>query len=118
MLKTLRDLFDSLLPPAADASPQAAEHALQLATAVLLVEVMRADASFHPGEREAVLAALRDKFELSDDEAARLASSPTPPRVAPPTCSRSRRASTSGSRWRRSCASSSTCGAWPTPMAT
>ena len=34
---------------------------------------MRADASFHPGEREAVLAGLRDKFGLADDEAARLA---------------------------------------------
>lgn len=73
MLKTLKDLFDSLLPPAPDAGPPAAEHALQLATAVMLVEVMRADASFHAGEREAVQAALREKFRLSDDEAQRLA---------------------------------------------
>ncbi len=73
MLKTLKDLFDSLLPPAPGSDPQDAEHALQLATAVMLVEVMRADTSFHPGEREAVLAALRDKFGLSDDEAVRLA---------------------------------------------
>jgi len=29
--------------------------------------------SFHPGEREAVLGALRDKFALSSDEALRLA---------------------------------------------
>lgn len=72
MLKTLKDLFDSLLPPAPGSHPQAAEHALQLATAVMLVEVMRADSSFHDGEREAVLAALRDKFGLSDDEASRL----------------------------------------------
>jgi uncharacterized tellurite resistance protein B-like protein len=72
MLKTLKDLFDSLLPPAPGSDPQATEHALQLATAVMLVEVMRADTSFHPGEREAVLAALRDKFGLSDDEAVRL----------------------------------------------
>ncbi|OGB08330.1 MAG: hypothetical protein A3E25_11020 [Burkholderiales bacterium RIFCSPHIGHO2_12_FULL_69_20] len=72
MLKTLKDLFDSLLPPAANAAPQAAEHRLQLATAVMLVEVMRADASFHDGERAAVLAALREKFKLADDEAQRL----------------------------------------------
>ena len=72
MLKTLRDLFDSLRPLAADADPRSADHALQLATAVMLVEVMRADATFHPGEREAVQAALRDKFDLADDEAARL----------------------------------------------
>ena len=73
MLKSLRALYDSLVPPPADASPEAAEHALQLATAVMLVEVMRADASFHPGEREAVQSALRDKFGLAADEAARLA---------------------------------------------
>jgi uncharacterized tellurite resistance protein B-like protein len=73
MLKTLKDLFDTLLPPAPAADPRAGEHALQLATAVMLVEVMRADTSFHPGERTAVLAALRDKFGLADDEAARLA---------------------------------------------
>jgi len=73
MLKTLKDLLDRLLPPAPGSDPQAAEHALQLATAVMLVEVMRADTSFHSGEREAVLIALRDKFTLSDDEAVRLA---------------------------------------------
>lgn len=72
MLKTLKDLFDSLLPPAPGSDPQADEHALQLATAVMLVEVMRADAEFHADERVAVLAALREKFELADDEAARL----------------------------------------------
>lgn len=73
MMKTLKDLFDSLVPPAAAAAPQDAEHALQLATAVMLVEVMRADAEFHADERHAVLAALRAKFRLADDEAARLA---------------------------------------------
>ena len=73
MLKTLKDLFDSLVPRAPGTAPAAGEHALQLATAVMLVEVMRADTSFHEGERAAVLAALRDKFALADDEAARLA---------------------------------------------
>ena len=73
MLKTLKDLFDSLLPPSAGSAPAQSEHALQLATAVMLVEVMRADTSFHPDERRAVLAALRDKFALQDDEAQRLA---------------------------------------------
>ena len=72
MLKALQDLLDSLLQPAAGIDTPSAEHALQLATAVMLVEVMRADSSFHAGEREAVLAALRDKFALSADEAMRL----------------------------------------------
>jgi uncharacterized tellurite resistance protein B-like protein len=72
MLRTLKDLFDRLAPPAAQADPREAEHLLQLATAVMLVEVMRADASFHDDEREAVLAALVDKFALAGDEAQRL----------------------------------------------
>ncbi len=72
MLQTLKDLFNSLLPPSAAAPPTAQEHVLQLATAVMLVEVMRADTTFHAGEREAVLAALRDKFALTEDEAQRL----------------------------------------------
>jgi uncharacterized tellurite resistance protein B-like protein len=76
MLKTLKDLFDTLLPPQASAVATSAagdEHRLQLATAVLLVEVMRADTSFHAGEREAVQAALVEKFRLTPDEADRLA---------------------------------------------
>lgn len=73
MLKTLKDLFDNLLPPEPNAQPSEAKHVLQLAIAVMLVEVMRADASFHEPERMAVLAALRDKFALADDEAQRLA---------------------------------------------
>ena len=71
MLKTLKDLFDTLRPEPAE-TPVQQLHRLQLATAVMLVEVMRADASFHEDEREAVLAALVDKFALAGDEAQRL----------------------------------------------
>jgi uncharacterized tellurite resistance protein B-like protein len=70
LMKTLKNLLDGLLPPQPGAADE--EHGLQLATAVMLVEVMRADASFHAAERAAVLAALRTKFGLSEDEAARL----------------------------------------------
>lgn len=73
MLKTLKDLFDSLLPPPAGMPLPDAEHRLQLATAVMLVEVMRADITFHADARAQVLAALREKFALADDEAGRLA---------------------------------------------
>jgi uncharacterized tellurite resistance protein B-like protein len=75
MLKTLKDLFDCLLPapPGTAAAPAREEHRLQLATAVLLVEVMRADSNFGVPERQAVQAALIEKFALSADEADRLA---------------------------------------------
>jgi uncharacterized tellurite resistance protein B-like protein len=72
MLKSLKDLFDSLTALPAAQAPARSEHLLQLAAAVLLVEVMRADASFHDGEREQVRAALIEKFALTPDEAGRL----------------------------------------------
>jgi uncharacterized tellurite resistance protein B-like protein len=72
MLKSLKDLFDTLRPLASDAPPDKQRHLLQLATAVLLVEVMRADREFQPAERRAVVAALHDKFKLDDDEMQRL----------------------------------------------
>lgn len=73
MLRTLHNLLAALQPPPPGAAAADDEHLLQLATAVMLVEVMRSDATFHDDERLAVLAALRDKFELTADEAARLA---------------------------------------------
>jgi uncharacterized tellurite resistance protein B-like protein len=74
MLRTLRELFDTLLPPPGSATGAAAdlEHRLRLATAVLLVEVMRADGHFGAAEQAAVRAALVEKFELGADEAERL----------------------------------------------
>jgi uncharacterized tellurite resistance protein B-like protein len=72
MLRTLKDLFNTFTSAAASPSPVEREHALQLATAVLLVEVMRADPKIDIAERHAVVTALRQKFELSADELARL----------------------------------------------
>ena len=72
MLQTLKDLFGALQPPPSAAHRQTVEHTLQLATAVMLMEVMRADASFGTVERRAVIDALRAKFSLADDEIARL----------------------------------------------
>lgn len=66
MFTTLKSFLEPLLPQAA---PRAAfEHTLQVATAVLLVEVMRSDARIGLSERAAVIVALRDRFELDADE--------------------------------------------------
>jgi uncharacterized tellurite resistance protein B-like protein len=71
MLRSLKDLFDAFASPA-PASPAEEEHALQLACAVLLVEVMRADAAVSGAERDAVVTAMRRKFLLAPDEVDRL----------------------------------------------
>lgn len=76
MLRTLKDLFDnlsaSLATPAGGQTRPEQEHTLQLATAVLLVEVMRAEPTMADSERDAVLRALRVKFALAEDELQRL----------------------------------------------
>ncbi|NWG73945.1 MAG: TerB family tellurite resistance protein [Rubrivivax sp.] len=72
MLRTLKDLFDSLLPPSPAAPAADGEHALQLATAVLLVEVMRSAPEVGADERRAVVDALRATFALGADEIERL----------------------------------------------
>lgn len=59
-------------PADSAADPAAAEHALRLATAVLLIEVMRADPKPGDAEKPAVLQALREKFALDDTELANL----------------------------------------------
>ena len=71
MLRTLKDLFNSVIAPPGPSSARN-EQSLQLATAVLLVEVMRADPALGPQERLAVVAALRQKFSLADEELSRL----------------------------------------------
>lgn len=72
MLKTLKDLFDSFAQLAPSQSPAQREHAVQLAAAVLLVEVVRSESSMDTAERTTMVAALRGKFALSDDELERL----------------------------------------------
>jgi uncharacterized tellurite resistance protein B-like protein len=72
MLRTLKELFGVLAPPTPAADPKGVEHTLQLATAVMLVEVMRADAQVGIAERHAVIEALRSSFALADDEIERL----------------------------------------------
>ena len=66
MLQSLKDWLDSLAPRAEPV--QAPEQLLQLAAAVLLVEVMRSDSQTTDEERAAVLSALKRRFELAAGE--------------------------------------------------
>ena len=68
MLNNLKALFESLKPAAPGASAETAKHPLRLATAVLLVEMMRADPELDAAERDAVVAALHGQFDLRPDE--------------------------------------------------
>lgn len=73
MLNSLKNLLAPLFVLSDDqAASISDERSLQLATAVLLVEVMRADAKVGELESDAVVAALRSKFALSNHEVQQL----------------------------------------------
>lgn len=66
MLNKLNEFFSTLITPAND-TPRP-EHTLQLATAVLMIEVMRADAECGEAEQATVMRILKQLFQLSDHE--------------------------------------------------
>ena len=70
MIRAFQRMFESTVAAAARApEPDEREHGYHVATAALLVEVMRADHEVRPEEREAVLRALGAAFgDLSADE--------------------------------------------------
>jgi len=69
MLKTLRDKLTTALGQSASEGAEARGHALRLATATLLIEIVRADYREDLTENEAVFAQLKRNFELQEDEA-------------------------------------------------
>jgi uncharacterized tellurite resistance protein B-like protein len=72
MLKSIQQFFESNIQLAADAREDQSEHALQLATAALLIEVTRADFQVEDRERLAVEAAIKRVFDLSTEETSEL----------------------------------------------
>ncbi|WP_295952109.1 TerB family tellurite resistance protein [Rhodoferax sp.] len=64
MLRALKDIFDDLVAQATEPSPAERQHAQNLATAVLLVEVMRADPAKTAVERQAVVLTLQQRLQL------------------------------------------------------
>ena len=67
MLTAIREFFDAHI--GTSVSERDARHAIELATAALLVEVGRLDTEIDAAERAAVLRAVRGKFGLSAAEA-------------------------------------------------
>ncbi len=71
MLGAIQDFFRSKIEPDLQAGPD--QHGLQLATAALLFEMLRADDAEHPEERDTLEQALRSSFTLSESETRELA---------------------------------------------
>ena len=67
MLRKLAALFDDAFGPKTD-DPAAREHALRVATALLLIEVAKADYADDLAEDEVLLLSLKQFFALDDAE--------------------------------------------------
>ena len=68
MIATLKDFLAQLVEPGLRAGAASSGRALQVATAALLLEMMRADDAVSAVERNSVAAALRSRFGLADAE--------------------------------------------------
>lgn len=71
MLRTIRRFFESKIEPGRGAEEDI-DHRLQVATAALLIEMIRMDSHIKEVERQAVVRAIRAKFSLTREETARL----------------------------------------------
>lgn len=71
MLGKLASLFDGAFA-VTESDPAAREHALRVATALLLIEVSRADYAADAAETQSMIASLRQFFALDEGEAASL----------------------------------------------
>ncbi len=68
MLQSIKTFFQEKISAVSDDKPDSSEHALQLATAALLIEMTRADFEVKDEERRAVTTAIQSAFQLSLDE--------------------------------------------------
>jgi uncharacterized tellurite resistance protein B-like protein len=68
MLEALRQLFQARVAQPVQADAAAREHALRLAAAALLFEIVRADATVEEAERTVMRASLQSTFDLTAEE--------------------------------------------------
>jgi uncharacterized tellurite resistance protein B-like protein len=68
MIASLKDFFTQFVEPAAQPDTAGGEHALQVATAALLLEMMRMDSRISDEERATIAEVMRQQFHLNADE--------------------------------------------------
>lgn len=72
MIATIRQFFDTHLNPGHDTSQENKDHAIQLASAALLIETTRVDNEVKEEELQTVTNAIKKTFGLSPDETTEL----------------------------------------------
>jgi uncharacterized tellurite resistance protein B-like protein len=68
MVFSIRNIYKQFIQPASGKTDEVSEHAIQVATAALLIEMMKADGKVSEDERKAVMQTIQSKFSLTDDE--------------------------------------------------
>jgi len=68
MVNTVRNFFKKYVVSSPEDRDNVSEHSLRIATAALLVEMMRADSEIKDDERKAVTKKLQSSFGLSEEE--------------------------------------------------
>lgn len=68
MVSTIKQFFEKYIKPSPENSDKVTEHSLQLATAALLIEMMRADAKVSEDERRTITKSIQSKFKLTEEE--------------------------------------------------
>lgn len=68
MVFSLKKIYKQFIQPSSDKPEEHSEHAIQVATAALLIEMMKADGKVSADERKAVMQTIQSKFNLPEDE--------------------------------------------------
>ena len=68
MVFSIKKFFEKHIQPTSDRTDEVSEHSIQVATAALLIEMMKADGKVSEDERKAVMQTIQSKFNLTDEE--------------------------------------------------
>jgi len=68
MINTIKQFFEKNIQTAPKSPEDVSEHSLQLATAALMIEMMRADTEISDEEQRAITVTIKSKFDLSAEE--------------------------------------------------
>jgi uncharacterized tellurite resistance protein B-like protein len=68
MINTIKQFFNTYIQQPGENVDAPSEHALQIATAALLIEMMRADGTTHKDEEHKIVKTITSRFDLSEEE--------------------------------------------------
>jgi uncharacterized tellurite resistance protein B-like protein len=68
MVSVIKQFFDKYVKNTSDTSKEIPAHSLQIATAALLIEMMRADSEISEDGKVTITRSIRSKFGLTDEE--------------------------------------------------